>query len=153
MVLGNPYSVCILFRVHHCIFLISDQNVSDIIPLPEIKRTIPNTPAYIAGICNSYNRCITMVDLKILLNLTSTKAEDTSPYVVVISDKSRKIGLLADKIISVEPSYEFLQTDKNLFVSNFISNIYVMKKTNEFALELDIPKILSMSTHLCDSIA
>ena len=72
---------------------------------------------------------------------------------MVISDKSRKIGLLADKIISVEPSYEFLQTDKNLFVSNFISNIYVMKKTNEFALELDIPKILSMSTHLCDSIA
>ncbi len=148
MVLGNPYSVCILFRVHNSIFLIPDHNVSDIIPLPEMKRTIPNTPAYIAGICNSYNRCITMIDLKVLLELTSSKTEETRPCVVVISDKTRKIGLLADKIISVEPSYKFLQTNKNLFVSDFISNIYVMKKTDEFALELDIPKILSMPVHL-----
>lgn len=148
MVLGNPYSVCILFRVHNSIFLIPDHNVSDIISLPEMKRTIPNTPAYIAGICNSYNRCITMIDLKVLLELTSSKTEETRPCVVVISDKTRKIGLLADKIISVEPSYKFLQTNKNLFVSDFISNIYVMKKTDEFALELDIPKILSMPVHL-----
>ena len=33
MVLGNPYSVCILFRVQNSIFLIPDHNVSDIIPL------------------------------------------------------------------------------------------------------------------------
>lgn len=151
MVSSNPYSVCMLFRVHNSIFLISDQYVSDIVPLPEMKRTIPNTPAYIAGICNSYNRCITMIDLKVLLELTSSKAEEISPYVVVISDKSRNIGLLADKILSVEPSNEFLQTDKNLFVSDFISNIYVMKKTDEFALELDIPKILSMPASINDS--
>ena len=38
MIFNNPYSVCILFCVHNSIFLISDQNVSDIIPLPEMKR-------------------------------------------------------------------------------------------------------------------
>ena len=148
MIFNNPYSVCIPFCVHNSIFLISDQNVSDIIPLPEMKRSIPNTPAYIAGICSSYNRNITMIDLKILLGLTSPESEDISPFVVVISDKNRKIGFLADKIISAEPSDEFLQTGKNPFVSDFIADIYVFKKKNEFALELDIPKILSLPVYL-----
>lgn len=141
---SNKYSVCVLFRVHNSFFLISDQNVSDIVPLPEMKRCIPNSPDYIAGVCNSYNRNITMIDLKILLSLTNIKTENSCPYIVVISDKSRKIGLLADDVMSVEPSAGLLLTDKNPFVSHFISNIYILKRTNEFAMELNIPKILSL---------
>ena len=139
----NSGSIYIISSVHNIMLLISGAYVSDIVPIPEIKRTVPHSPAYISGICNSYSRNIAMIDLAILLELNNTGISDRNSMMIIISKDSRKIGLLVDRVLSIEPFDNILQNGKSPFVNNFISNICTLKNTNEIAMELDITGILS----------
>lgn len=144
MGINNSDSVYVIFSVDDIMLLISGQYVSDIVPMPEIKMEIPHSPAYISGICNSYNRNITMINLSILLGLHNSGISDKdSEMMIIISRDSRKIGLLADKVLSIDSSDNILRHGKNPFASQFISDLCVLKNTDEIAMELDIPEVLS----------
>lgn len=144
MGINNSDSINVIFSVDDAMLLISGKYVSDIVPLPEIKMEVPHSPAYISGICNSYNRNITMINLSILLGLHNSGISDKeSEMMIIISRDSRKIGLLADKVLSIDSSDNILRHGKNPFASQFISNLCVLKSTDEIAMELDIPEVLS----------
>ena len=43
----NSGSIYIISSVHNIMLLISGAYVSDIVPIPEIKRTVPHSPEYV----------------------------------------------------------------------------------------------------------
>ena len=144
MGISNSDSVYVIFSVDDIMLLISGKYVSDIVPMPEIKMEVPHSPAYISGICNSYNRNITMINLSILLGHNNSGISDKdSEMMIIISKDSRKIGILADKVLSIDSSDNILRHGKNPFTSQFISNLCVLKHMDEIAMELDIPEVLS----------
>lgn len=144
MDVSNSTSVYILFSVHNHLLLASGKYISDIVPMPEAKRIIPHSPSYLYGVCNSYNRTITMINLASFLGLENSDIPDiNSKIMLIISENSRKIGLIADRVRSVEPSDNILHSGRTPFTGSLVSSVCVLKNTEEIALELNISEILS----------
>lgn len=125
-------------------FAIPLLDVKEVIGLSE-ATPIPNTPAYFKGIINLRGQVISIMDLRLKLNLK--KAECTPETSIIILDmNSHLLGVIVDSINCVLPFSpdEMSEAPASAVTSikeSFIKNI--AKKDKRLILSLDIGAILN----------
>ncbi len=117
----------------------------------EINRNIELTPVpdsaeFIRGIINLRGNVVTVIDLKIILELGETDITDNTSVVIVNYD-NEQIALLVDKVADVIHAKNDLleQPPANMTESDSKYFKYIYKKENDLLTVLDIEEILAIN--------
>ena len=136
-------------------FLLKNENygipigvVKEIIAMLPITK-VPKTPAFIKGVVNLRGKVISIMDLRLKLELEEKEYNERTCIVVVdiqIDNLSKQIGIAVDSISEVvDIDSENIQSVSNKDIQidgNFIRGIAKLK--NRVVILLDIEKILTI---------
>jgi purine-binding chemotaxis protein CheW len=89
----------IQFSLGQEIYAIPLLDVKEVIPIPETTK-LPNAPKHFVGIMNLRGQIISVVDLRIKLNIPKTEAP-TEEAVIIASLLGLNVGLVVDSINKV----------------------------------------------------
>lgn len=136
-------------------FLLKNENygipigvVKEIIAMLPITK-VPKTPAFIKGVINLRGKVISIMDLRLKLDLEEKEYNERTCIIVVdiqIDNLSKQIGIAIDSISEViDIDSENIQSVSNKDIQidgNFIRGIAKLK--NKVVILLDIEKILTI---------
>lgn len=137
----------------HLIFALENEKygiplsvVKEVIGLTEITP-VPHVPTFFKGLINLRGKIISIVDLRIKLNLPQAKYEPKKTTIVITEVNDIVIGAVVDEVnevIGFEPG----QVENNLDIQSRVSREYIngVAKLGEkkLVLLLDIARSLSM---------
>ncbi|PHV12853.1 chemotaxis protein CheW [Chitinimonas sp. BJB300] len=111
---------------------------------------LPGTPPYVRGIISLNGRMISVLDLRVLLNLPHQGLADRN-HVVVMRGEEMEFGLLADRILGVSNlPYSQIQTEQ-AGLSGLQRNL-IMGISNQQWTILDGPQMLTEPALCVDDI-
>ncbi|MCP4177642.1 MAG: chemotaxis protein CheW [bacterium] len=118
--------------------------VSEVYQLKNLRK-IPCTPDHILGVINFQGRIVPVIDLKVILNLTS-EGNNTQPYVIMLRNDQMEFGILADSLIG-NNSVSVSEMQTSLSTLSEAQASYMTGITHENTVILNGLKILT-STNL-----
>lgn len=80
-------------------YAIGSEHVAQVLALNQYTP-LPNTPGYVLGIVNVRGRIVSVVDLRVLLELPITGIGDRS-FLLVLQSADMEFGLLIDRLLGV----------------------------------------------------
>ncbi len=111
------------FRLGEEYFAISVEEVKEVVKSQNITR-IPNAPPHVLGVMDLRGDVCTIIDPKVLLNITSSFNDEKSRVIVLdIGDKS--VGIRVDEVISVDdvaPDQVETDVDTSQYTKGIIKN-------------------------------
>lgn len=138
----------------HLVFLIDKNSFG--IPLSSIREvigesnisTVPNSPNFFTGLINLRGRIISVIDLRVKLNIKAAK-ESQRKTIIIIEHNSLTLGLLIDEVRDVE-NIPFDKIEKDLNLPGQLNKDHfegVSKGTNgDLTLIIDLNNVLDLST-------
>lgn len=102
-------------------FAISLSHVSEVLTLKDITP-ITNAPAFVAGIINYRGDVISVINLKVLLNLTEIGLTEMNK-ILVLKDDTMIFGILADGVSEVFLFDVHQKHSKPINISGFASEV------------------------------
>lgn len=140
----------VLFYINKTYFIISCKYVLDIERI-EDNAELFYRDSSVCGLCNSYGRIITTVNLGGLLQLkpdavTGKKGmEYAGCREFILLQCSPLKALLVEHVVALVSFEEFIVKPRIPFVNQVVKGIYVTKESGDIVFELDIPYLLSLS--------
>lgn len=132
------------FSLHEECFAIPLLDVKEVIALPEVTP-IPNTPKYFLGIMNLRGQIISILDLRLKLNIKNNFNNETT--VIICEMKPYCIGIVVDSVDSVlnlvASEIKNKPDIKSLNSTEYITGVVNMN--NDLILLVDLLKALDMS--------
>jgi purine-binding chemotaxis protein CheW len=127
-------------------FAIPLLSVKEVIGIPDVTP-VPQTPSYFLGIMNLRGLVVSVMDLRLKMNI---KAETTEESTVMILDfGDYNLGVLVDRVNAVIAVDQKRFSEKPPVDSSDISEAIkgVFRKDDQLILILDIAKALSVEDH------
>ncbi len=124
-------------------FAIPLLTVKEVIGMPEIT-SVPQTPAHFMGIMNLRGRVISIMDLRLKMNIKPAPSEETTVIILdlgdynlgMVVDRVNAVLALSDEQISEKP---IIETGK---ATDYITGVF--RKDERLVLLIDIGKALSI---------
>jgi purine-binding chemotaxis protein CheW len=120
--------------------------VREVIGVPEIT-VVPQSPKHFLGIMNLRGQVISIIDLRVKLNVPPKKAAETA--VVICDIGGAHLGIVVDSVNQVYSPGADEISDKpeiqNSKANQFVTGVYRHEK--KLVLLLDITKTLDMEDH------
>ena len=137
----------------HLLFSLADENygialcvVKEVIALTKITK-IPNVPKYFYGLINLRGTIISVIDMRIKLNLPQADYENGKTCIIIVDIDEFTLGFIVDDISSVVKLFES-QIEKNLQVDTSVNQEYICGVAREedqsLILLLDVGKVLNV---------
>ena len=80
-------------------YAVESRFVREVCPVREITP-LPGTPTFVVGIVNVRGQVLTVIDLRLVLQMGARGISDLNK-VVILRDAGREVGILADEIVGV----------------------------------------------------
>jgi len=127
-------------------FAIPLLSVREVIRLPEVTK-VPQTPNYFLGIMNLRGSVISVMDLRLKMNIKPTTTKEATVIILDLGDYS--LGVLVDRVNSVVLIDDKTFSEKPELGSSPMAAAIrgVFRKDNQLILILDIAKALSVDDH------
>ena len=137
----------------HLLFSLSEESygvslsvVKEVIALTNITK-IPNVPKYFYGLINLRGTIISVIDMRIKLNLAQADFESEKTCIIIVNIDEFTLGFIVDDISSVVNLHED-QIENNIQVDTSVNKEYVCgvarQKDQNLILLLDIEKVLNI---------
>jgi purine-binding chemotaxis protein CheW len=136
----------LVFELGESLYTVNSKIVSTIVIVPEHITKVPKVPKYMKGLIHLRGSVIPLFDLRILFNMDVSK-DESKEMVVVLEKDSSSIGILVDKVISVENIERFEETEEIIKMcrDKFVSGVAKSQKNNGMLLILDDEKLMNMT--------
>lgn len=127
-------------------FAIPLLSIREVIRLPDVTK-VPQTPSYFLGIMNLRGSVISVMDLRLKLNIPMTSSAEATVIILDLGDYS--LGVLVDRVNAVVLIDEKTFSDKPELGSSAMAAAIrgVFRKDDKLVLILDIAKALSVEDH------
>ena len=96
---GGPALEVVEFQLGGEHYAVESRFVREVCPVREITP-LPGTPMFVVGIVNVRGQVLTVIDLRLVLQMGARGISDLN-QVVILRDAGREVGILADEIIGV----------------------------------------------------
>ena len=137
----------------HLLFSLAEENygialsvVKEVIALTKITK-IPNVPKYFYGLINLRGTIISVIDMRIKLNLPQADYENGKTCIIIVDIDEFTLGFIVDDISSVINLFES-QIEKNLQVDASVDKEYICgvarEEDHSLILLLDVGKVLNV---------
>lgn len=128
-------------------YAIESSFVTEVLLLKDLT-TIPGIPAFIAGITNIRGKIVSILNLKVLLNI---KVQGITEHnrVIMLKDGAMEFGILADAI-SGTSGIDISAISDPPEANSRMGNPYLMGITSDSLIVLDAAKLLSASALIID---
>ena len=132
----------VVFKLGNEVFGVDVHQVREIIKMREYTR-IPNTPPYICGVINLRGQITTIIDLRKVFGMNSTKLSSDS-RIIILDIKDTNTGVIVDSVLGVtripreniDPPPKITQTNALEFITG------IAKQENNLIILLDLEKLL-----------
>ena len=137
----------------HLLFSLSEESygislsvVKEVIALTNITK-IPNVPKYFYGLINLRGTIISVIDMRIKLDLKQADYESGKTCIIIVDIDEFTLGFIVDDISSVVNLHED-QIESNLQVDGSVNKEYVCgvarQQDQSLILLLDVEKVLNI---------
>lgn len=137
----------------HLLFSLSEESygislsvVKEVIALTNITK-IPNVPKYFYGLINLRGTIISVIDMRIKLDLKQADYESGKTCIIIVDIDEFTLGFIVDDISSVINLFES-QIEKNLQVDASVDKEYICgvarEEDHSLILLLDVGKVLNV---------
>ena len=124
-------------------FAIPLLSIKEVIGLPDVTP-IPQAPAYFMGIMNLRGQVISVMDLRLKMNIKPTQSDETSVIILDLGDS--QLGVAVDQVNSVQLLNAEDVSEKPVVDStkNHDYILGVLRKEDKLVLLLDVARALSV---------
>lgn len=128
-----------IVKIHATKIAIKGKDIFEIIPIPKNLSNLPNSKEWIVGLLEYKQEGILLLDLNKWLQIAND--EPFYSYVIIIDSDKSKVGILSDKIVSIN-SDEIGLKMRNIDIQNPLTLfLNVFQVGDEFVFQLN-PDIL-----------
>lgn len=142
------------FLLDDVVYAVDVRSVREILPL-ETVTSVPRTAPYLKGVMNIRGTVISVIDLRVLLNIPVKMDDETSSIIVsevqIPSESEMVFGFIADDVQSVV-GLETIPVTEGYAALDMLHNDFIKeigKHANSFVLVLDMLKII---THIEEQV-
>jgi purine-binding chemotaxis protein CheW len=140
----------LIFRLNEKIYTANSRYITSIVIKPDEVTRVPNVPKYIEGLIHLRGNVIPLINLKLLLKIGDNTENNTdevkvnNEMVVVFEKENSFMGLVVDKVLSVENISKYEETEelKRLNGNGFVTGVAKGYKTDDILLVIDEEKIM-----------
>lgn len=123
----------VVFKIKDEFFGVEASKVLSINDMMSVTK-VPNAPRYIKGLINLRGIIISLLDISILLNLTTCNTEEDIDYenssIIILDADFEEVGIIVDKV------NEVLDIDPNLIKKSIDSKLQFVKGVLELNQKL-----------------
>ncbi len=130
----------VLFQLAGETYAIALEFLQDVLPMTDITP-VPCTPSFVAGIINVRGQILSVLDLKVLFELTSASRE-TGRNVLLLSNGEMTFGVTVDRMYGVNPLPLSAMQASPATLTGFRGD-YVQGVTADTTIVLDAGKMLA----------
>ncbi|NLK63649.1 MAG: hypothetical protein GX289_00995 [Tissierellia bacterium] len=141
----------LIFKLNEKLYTANSKYITSIVIKPDEVTLVPNVPKYIEGLIHLRGNVIPLINLKLLLKIDNESEKNTDEpeakveMVVVFEKENTFMGLVVDRVLSVENISAFEETEelKKLNNNGFIMGVAKGYKSEDILLVINEEKIMS----------
>lgn len=136
----------LIFKLNKNLYTVNSRFITSIVIKPTEVTLVPKVKDYIEGLIHLRGNVIPLINLKLLLNIQDESADtaENEEMVIVFERENSVMGLVVDKVLSVEniSTYDETEEIKKMSSNGFLKGVAKGHKSDEILLVMDEEKIL-----------